>query len=138
MKETNYNYTDVFPSFTHRLQALFFDFWIVIAAVMGLSTLLLSGYDQALIGIKILMFFILLFIYEPIGNMTGGTIGYRTMGMSLRQFGEPSKKVNLSQAYLRAVTKVFLGWMSFLSIAGDPFKRAIHDKVSGTVVVIQK
>ena len=138
MQDVNMPDEIVFPSIMNRVQALFFDFWIVVAGVIGISSLMPENADSAYIGLKILLFFVVLLIYEPFGYMTGGTIGYRTMGMKIRQFERPAKKIRLGQAYFRATIKIFLGWISFLTVSTDPHRRAFHDKISGTIVLLDQ
>jgi len=128
----------VFPSILNRIQALFFDFGIVLAIVICISMTLLDAFTAPLLGLKISLFFIILFIYEPFMSATGGTIGHRTMGMTIRQFENPRRKLSITQAYFRAVFKLALGWMSFLSVSFDPFRRAMHDKYSGSIILFTK
>jgi len=134
MKEQQPDYENVFPSVMNRVQAVFFDLCIMGFLVYILATLRVFGVNH-FTGIYSILFVILLFVYEPICNLTGGTLGYRTMGLRVKQFGEPGKNISIYQAYMRFLAKFFLGWLSFLSIHMDPFRRAIHDKVSGTVVI---
>jgi uncharacterized RDD family membrane protein YckC len=136
----NPEFTDehVYPSIMNRVQALFFDVWIIIGILMFLSSTFFRDYEGRYVGIKIAMFFVILLIYEPLANMTGGTIGYRTMGMKIRRFGDFDKKIRFSQAFVRSVMKLALGWISFLTISVDPQRRAMHDKATGTVVLHAK
>lgn len=128
----------LFPSIMNRVQALFFDFWIIVGATFILSHLLENFYGDVITGIRAILFVFLVAVYEPVGNMTGGTIGYRTMGMRLKKYESPSENIGFRQAYLRFIAKIILGWVSLISISSDPFKRAFHDKVSGTIVVIAR
>lgn len=128
----------VYPSIMNRVQALFFDVWIIIGILMFLSSTFFEDYEGRFVGIKVAMFFVILLIYEPVASMTGGTIGYRTMGMKIRRFGDLDKKIRFSQALMRSVMKLSLGWISFLTISTDPQRRAMHDKASGTVVLNAK
>lgn len=125
----------VFPSVMRRVQALFVDFWIIIGLVALFDKAMLSGWEGHLIGLKIILFFIIAFVYDPMLSITGGTIGQRTMGMKIRCFDDPHKKINFAQAYFRSFMKILLGWISFLSVSIDPFRRAMHDKASNTVVL---
>lgn len=128
----------IYPSLLNRVQAMFFDLWIVIAIVMLLSAYVFEAYEKESENFRILLFFIVVFIYEPVGTMAGGTIGYRTMGMKIRRSDDQNKRVNVIQAYGRSVIKLMLGWVSFLTISGDPQRRAIHDKAVGSVVLFAK
>ena len=128
----------IFPSIMNRVQAMFFDFWIIVAIVVLLSTTVLDGLEGRLLGLKIALFFAVNLVYDPLMTMSGGTIGQRTMGMKIRRFEDPSRKINITQAYFRSTMKLFLGWISFLSVSLDPYRRAMHDKASGTVVLHSK
>ena len=128
----------LFPSIFNRVQALFFDLGIVVALVALISLTFLDAYSAPLIGLKILLFFVVLFIYEPFMSATGGTIGHRTMGMTIRQFDDPKRKLSIAQAYFRSVVKLALGWISFLSVSFDPFRRAMHDKYSGSIILFTR
>jgi len=52
-----------------------------------------------------------------------------------KKFQEPSKKINIFQAYIRYVTKLLLGFISFLTISTNKERRAIHDMVAFTVML---
>lgn len=125
----------IFPSIMNRVQALFVDFWIIVGLDYILNYSLFSNFAGALIGLKIALFFAITFVYDPLMSMSGGTLGQRTMGMKVRCFENPHRKIGLAQAYFRSVMKILLGWISFLSISLDPFRRAMHDKASGSVVL---
>lgn len=128
----------LYPSLMIRVQALFFDLFIVGAIVFNSSRTFFSHYQGEYLFLKVVFFFIALLIYESIANTTGGTLGYRTMGLKIRRFGELNKKLRFSQAFVRSLMKFAFGWISFLSISLDPHRRAMHDKASGAVVLISK
>jgi uncharacterized RDD family membrane protein YckC len=138
IQQTDISEEHIYPSIMNRIQALFFDVWILIGLMMYLSNTFFSDYQDKYVGIKILVFFVALLIYEPIANMTGGTIGYRTMGMKIRCSNDINKKIRFSQALMRSAMTLAFGWISFLTISTDPQRRAMHDKASGTVVINAK
>ncbi len=129
---------DVFPSLLNRIQALFFDFWVIVGIVMALSLTIFESFDDQFTGFKIALFFVVFFVYEPFMSASGGTIGHRTMGITIRKFEDPKCRLNLIQAYFRTAIKFTLGWISFLNLNFDPFKRAMHDKFSGSVVIFSR
>ncbi len=128
----------LYPTLMVRLQALFFDLFIVGAIVFNSSRTFFSDYQGEYMLLKILVFFIALLLYESLANTTGGTLGYRTMGLKIRRFGELNKKLRFSQSFMRSIMKFALGWISFLSLNIDPHRRAMHDKASGALVLISK
>lgn len=127
-----------YPSLVSRVQAMFCDVWIILGLFMYFSSTFFEDYEGRFVGLKILAFFLILLIYEPIGIMTGGTIGYRTMGLKIRRFNALNKKIRFSQAFLRSFMKLSLGWVSVLTISLDPHRRAFHDKASGTIVLVER
>jgi uncharacterized RDD family membrane protein YckC len=128
----------LYPSLLIRVQALLLDLFIVAAIVFNSSRAFFGDYEGRYLLIKVVLFVVALLVYESIANTTGGTLGYRTMGLKIRRFGELNKKLKFPQSFLRAVMKFAFGWISFLSINLDPHRRAMHDKASGTVVLISK
>ncbi|MEZ4452233.1 MAG: RDD family protein [Nannocystaceae bacterium] len=108
----------------NRIQALFFDVWIIIGILMFLSSTFFEDYEGRFVGLKIIVFFALLLIYEPLANMTGGTIGYRTMGMKIRRFGDLDKKLSFTQAFgrsiLKLVSRLDLFIQSQLTLSAEP------------------
>ncbi len=128
----------IFPSIVSRIQALFVDFWIIIGLVVLFRSFVFSHMDGALVGLKIALFFSVALLYDPLLTRSGGTIGQRTMGIKIRSFDDPHRKITLTQAYFRSIMKILLGWISFLNVSLDPFKRAMHDKASGSVVLQSK
>jgi len=129
---------DVFPSLLNRIQALFFDFWVIVGIVMALTLTIFESFDEQFAGFKIALFLMVFFVYEPFMSASGGTIGHRTMGITIRKFEDPKCRLNLFQAYFRTAIKFTLGWISFLNLNFDPFKRAMHDKFSGSVVIYSR
>jgi uncharacterized RDD family membrane protein YckC len=128
----------LYPSLMIRVQALLFDLFVVGAIVFNSSRTFFSDYQGEYMLLKILLFVLALLVYESIANTTGGTLGYRTMGLKIRRFGELNKKLRFSQAFVRSIMKFAFGWISFLSVNVDPHRRAMHDKASGAVVLISK
>jgi uncharacterized RDD family membrane protein YckC len=126
----------IYPSLMNRLQAMFFDFWIIVAITMLLLVNLFDGFSEQLTWLKFLLFFVIVFIYDPVGAMTGGTIGYRTMGLKVTK-EDGISKISFIQAYQRSFVKFTLGIISLLTITSDARKRAIHDKAAGTQVVFR-
>ena len=73
--------------------------------------------------------------YEPLLTTYYSTIGQKIMKIRVRRIDNPNKPINLVQAYLRIITKISLGWLSFITISFDKEKRAIHDMVASSVVI---
>ena len=87
---------------------------------------------QARVAIIIFMFF----VYEPFCTSMYCTLGQKLTGIRVRNhasFGD--EKISILKAYLRILTKVILGFISFFSIMFSKEKRAIHDFVAGSIVL---
>jgi uncharacterized RDD family membrane protein YckC len=83
-------------------------------------------------------FCLLLYIYEPLLiALAGGTIGHHILGVRIKKVKQSEKKINMLQASIRFITKITLGWLSFLTVTGSPRKRAIHDMASGSIVLFK-
>lgn len=83
----------LYPSLMIRVQALMLDLFIVAAVVFNSSRTFFSNYQGEYMLLKVLSFVLFLLIYESIANTTGGTLGYRTMGIKIRRFGDLNKKL---------------------------------------------
>jgi len=81
----------------------------------------------------------LIILYEPLFVALGNTIGQKAMGLgvvkssSLKQSGA-SENINIFSSILRYLAKIFLGWISLLTIHSDKYGQAIHDKVGNSIM----
>ena len=104
---------------------------------MYLFSLALSLIENPPDWLRAALFILLFFVYEPLLTATGGTVGNRIMKMRVMNASNEQKKINIIQAYIRFVLKVFLGWLSFISIHFNKQRRAIHDLVASSVMVFK-
>lgn len=74
-------------------------------------------------------------LYDPICTAFACTFGAFLFKIRVRRFDDSDKKLNFFKAILRYITKLLLGWISFLTIHSNEHKRAIHDFVSDSVVI---
>jgi uncharacterized RDD family membrane protein YckC len=75
-------------------------------------------------------------LYEPISNATlGYTFGAFLFKFRVRDKADTNKKLPFLKGLLRFIIKILLGWVSFLTIHSDSMRRAIHDRVAGSVVI---
>jgi len=121
-----------YPSLSDRIQSSFIDA-IFIVIMMLLFARFLP--DDAPGWVRALLFFGLWAVYEPLCTSLGGTIGNLVKGIRVRDFSDPSKRINIFFAFFRYVIKVGLSWISFITINFNPEKRAIHDFVGGSVMI---
>ncbi|MCG3167078.1 MAG: hypothetical protein POELPBGB_02861 [Bacteroidia bacterium] len=126
---------DEYPSISTRIQALFIDL-VIMLLIFTLTAYLinLAGGAPAWLrgGILITMFF----LYDPLAiAFFGGTLGHYAVGIRVKRSNNQSKNVLLPLTFLRFFFKTMLGWLSFLTVTANSRRRAIHDMVSGSVVI---
>jgi len=123
-----------YPSLSDRIQSIFID-QILIISLMFVSASILDKYENAPDWIRIVLFFGIWAIYEPISMMFGCTLGNYAKRIRSRKFSDPTKRMSIFQSYLRYIIKIMLGWLSFLTINMNKEKRAIHDLAASTVMI---
>jgi uncharacterized RDD family membrane protein YckC len=123
-----------YPPLSDRIQSIFID-QIFIITLMFVSTSILDKYEDAPDWIRIVLFFGIWAIYEPICMIFGCTLGNYFKRIRSRKFSDPTKRMNIFQSYLRYIIKIMLGWLSFLTINMNKEKRAIHDLAASTVMI---
>lgn len=120
-------------SILDRVKSTTLDSIVVIASIMLISEILeMVGQDSQ--NVKMALFFAML-MYEPVCTAFGATIGNDKMNIRVRSASNPEKHINLFQAIIRFVFKVLFGWLSFATIFLNSSNRAIHDYVSGSVMI---
>jgi hypothetical protein len=76
------------------------------------------------------------FLYDPIMvSLFGGTIGHLVIRLRVKQYKYETKNLFFVLAFFRFLVKIFLGWLSFLTVSGNKEKRAIHDILPGSIVI---
>lgn len=133
MQDLDIENEDLFPSLMDRIQSSLIDMGIILLTLYTCGLFYDSlGAPNWLRGASLIFVF---FLYEPIMQTMGGTVGNRIKRINVRKNEDFTKSINFFQALIRFVAKVFLGWISFLTIHGDIRKRAIHDMIAGTVMI---
>jgi len=123
-----------YPLLGDRVQSTFIDS-IFIIILMFIAASILDRYENPPDWIRIALFVGLWAIYEPVCTSLGCTLGNYIKKIRVRRHGSTVKKINIFQALLRYVIKVFLGWISFLTIHSTKERRAIHDLAAGSVMI---
>jgi uncharacterized RDD family membrane protein YckC len=77
---------------------------------------------------------LLFFVYEPVCNRFGTTLGQYLMGFRVRTM-KGHLKVPLWRGFVRLLSKYFLGVISFIKMPVHKHRRALHDIISGTIAV---
>jgi uncharacterized RDD family membrane protein YckC len=123
-----------YPQLTDRIQSTFID-TILIIILMFVFSNILERYEDVPDWVRIALFALLFLVYEPLCMTMGCTLGNYVKNIRVRKFSDTTKRINIIQALLRYPVKVALGWVSFLTINSNPKRRAIHDLVSGSVMI---
>ncbi len=80
-------------------------------------------------------FFFLILGYEPLLTANAMTLGQYITGIRVRRLSDPGQRINIAAAYARYLTKLPLGFVSFLTMGFNQRRRAIHDFVAGSIVI---
>jgi uncharacterized RDD family membrane protein YckC len=123
-----------YPQLTDRIQSTFID-TILVIVMMFVFASVLDRFENVPDWVRIAMFAALFIVYEPLCMTLGSTLGNYIKGIRVRKDSDSSKRINIFQAIIRYPIKVLLGWISFLTINSNPKRRAIHDLVSGSVMI---
>jgi uncharacterized RDD family membrane protein YckC len=132
--ETAYDST-MFPSLVSRIKALFVDV-VIILIIFTATTLFIDSFGEIPSFVRGFILIFMLYLYDPLlTSLTGSTLGHKLMNLKVRRYDEPDRKISLGQAFGRFFIKGLLGWISFLTVTGNPRKRAIHDIASGSIML---
>jgi len=122
-----------YPTLIKRIKAIFIDGTLLL--VVMIIVMMLSEESPNAVEIRVSILLVLALLYEPVLTVYSATLGQRIMNIRVRDYNDPTKRINLLQAYLRIFIKDMLGWLSFITIHSNPDRRAIHDLVASSVVV---
>ncbi|WP_026310046.1 RDD family protein [Niabella aurantiaca] len=122
-----------YPKVIDRIQSSLIDLGLLVL-LMFAAAMILDRYEQVPDAVKIGIF-IFLIIYEPLLIALGCTLGNYIKGIRVRQSTDPLKKIGFAQSLLRYPVKLFLGLVSFFTIGASKQRRAIHDILSGSVMI---
>jgi uncharacterized RDD family membrane protein YckC len=123
-----------YPQLTDRIQSTFID-TILIVVLMFVFSNVLDKFENIPDWVRIALFACLFVAYEPLCMTFGSTLGNYLKGIRVRKYSDSTKRINIFQAIIRYPVKVILGWVSFLTINSNPKRRAIHDLISGSVMI---
>lgn len=124
-----------YPRLIRRVQASLFDAVILLSVFFGLGLAFASFEFPG--ELKAVIFALVVLMLEPgLVSMTGGTIGHHLLGLKI-QNRQSGNKLNPVMALVRFLLKSLLGWLSFAFILVTKQRQAIHDKLSGSIVVVR-
>ncbi|AZQ44490.1 RDD family protein [Nonlabens ponticola] len=124
-----------YASLPDRIKAAIIDGIILIIA-MYLTTDILSRFDHVSDFVRITIFVILFFLYDPLMvSIFGGTLGHLLSDISVKKHQDETTNINFIKSIVRFFLKITLGWLSLLTVTGNERKQAIHDLAVGSVVL---
>jgi uncharacterized RDD family membrane protein YckC len=126
------------PSLIVRIKSTAIDAFVIIF-LLYLTSILLNALNINS-GVVRALFLALVLLYEPISIAIGKTIGQSMMGLKVVDFNtykntEKASTINIWSSMIRYASKLFLGWISLLTIHSDKYGQAIHDKLGNSVVL---
>ena len=123
-----------YPLLTDRMQSTFID-TIFLVVLMFIASVIIERFHNVPDWVRIVIFFGIWGIYEPLCTSLGFTLGNYIKGLRVRKLSDTSKHINFLQAFGRYILKLALGWISFLTIHSNEERQAIHDMFAGSVVI---
>lgn len=121
-----------------RIKAAVIDAVILIASMYAVSELL-ELFEYVPNAIRILFAVFIFVLYEPLFvSQFGGTIGHSYSGLMVKRDNLLCGNINFFMALIRFILKAFLGWISLLTVTSNNKKKAIHDFLANSVVVVKK
>jgi uncharacterized RDD family membrane protein YckC len=122
-----------YPSLSQRILSTVIDQVLILVLMIG-SAAVLDKF-QSPDWTRPVMLLAIMGAYEPLAMIFGCTLGNYIIGIRARKVTDVTERVGVLQAYVRYVTKILLGWLSFLTINRNKERRAIHDLVAATVMI---
>ena len=128
--------TILYPSLVSRLKAVVIDV-LLILLIFSITSVIIGQLGSVETWIRVFIFVFSLYAYEPLFiSFLGGTLGHMVVGIRVKDV-DSNRRINILQASVRFIVKYLLGWLSFLTLISNTRKRAIHDIISGSLVVFK-
>lgn len=126
----------IYPRLLRRVRAALIDS-VVFIVFFFVWLFLVSAYEGAHAALKVGSLILIMFLLEPVlVSRTGGTVGHHLTGLRVED-SAGGAHVGILRATIRAVFRVALGAFSLIFILATRKHQAIHDSVSGTVVILK-
>lgn len=133
----DYSKIYILPSIKTRYFSTLIDITVMLLLSLGISSLF-ERIEQVPDYLRGILFVVVFILYEPILVSFGNTVGQLLLNIRVRDFNNPEKKLAFPYVIVRFIIKVFLGWLSFITVTFNINRRAIHDFVSGSVMIANK
>lgn len=109
---------------------------IVLIVLMYSATAIFNLFDDVPNYLRLTVFISVFVLYEPIlVSFFGASIGHFFCDIMVKRDGDNDKNIQLPIAIIRFIFKLFLGWVSLLTVNSNEKGKAIHDFVGGSVVL---
>lgn len=122
------------PTILRRYLSTFIDAMFILVVFVALSFVFKDNSSSS-DSIRLLVFFVMFFCYEPIFTSMACTVGQKITGIRVRTLNT-HQKISILSAYIRIVVKILLGFLSLLSIPLTKGRRAVHDYAAGSIVIM--
>ena len=128
---------DHYAGIAERFKAIILDGFVIISFMITMM-LIFSFIGDVSQYIKASVFLLIVVLYDPLfTTLFGGTLGHMMSGIRVKRESDETKNIIFPLAVLRYILKLILGWISLLVIPASSKKRAIHDAIAGSVVLIK-
>jgi uncharacterized RDD family membrane protein YckC len=127
----------IYPGLLLRIKAAVTDYVILLLLIFSIS-FIFNEFENVPNYLRIAAFVFIFLLYDPLfTSLFGGTIGHRFNGIRVKKEGNKEKNIFFHFALIRYLLKVFLGWISLLTINENPKGKAIHDVAVGSIVIFK-
>jgi len=126
----------ILPDLKDRIQALFIDL-IVTFLFAFIVTKIFESIGEVSDTTRLWTFVFVFILYDPLlTSIIGGTLGHRALNLRVKRNNDPKKNISFPVAVFRYVIKATVGIVSLLAVSMNANGRAIHDLVSGSIVIV--
>jgi uncharacterized RDD family membrane protein YckC len=136
-EQPDYSKVYVLPSIKTRYFSTFIDILVILGISLGISYLF-EKIGEVPNYVRAIAFIVVFILYEPLLVSFGATIGQLLLDIRVKSFKNPQRKLPIVLAAVRTLCKVFLGWISFITVTFNLNRRAIHDFASNSIVIENK
>lgn len=127
----------ILPDLKDRIQAVIIDI-IIMFILAFLVTKLFDNMIVVTDQLRYLTFIIVFLLYDPLlTSLIGGTLGHRALNLRVKRNKDPRRNISFPVAVFRFYFKLMLGLISLITVSVNSKGRAIHDLLSGSIVIVK-
>lgn len=124
-----------YPNVSDRVKAIITDSAVQLVFII-LVSYCFSAFQKVPNEVKAITFGLIFLIYDPFfTSFFGGTLGHKMHSLKVKKASNQSQNISFFMAIIRFVFKTILGIISLLTISSNDERKAIHDKLSGSIVL---